>query len=76
MAAYDPRLRKMRGVYYTHRAVVSYIVRSVDRLLHTRLGLADGLAARTPLILDPAAGTGTFLREVIAIIREKIEAKG
>ena len=76
LAAYDPRLRKMRGVYYTPEPVVSYIVRSVDSLLHTRLGLADGLAARTPLILDPAAGTGTFLREVIAIIREKIEAKG
>ena len=76
LAAYDPRLRKMRGVYYTPEPVVSYIVRSVDHLLRTRFGLADGLAARTPLILDPAAGTGTFLREVVATIRETIEAKG
>ena len=28
------------------------------------------------LILDPAAGTGTFLREVIASIRSTIEGKG
>ena len=28
------------------------------------------------LILDPAAGTGTFLRETIATIRTTIESKG
>ena len=28
------------------------------------------------LILDPAVGTGTFLREVVARIRETIERKG
>ena len=28
------------------------------------------------LILDPAAGTGTFLREVVASIRTAIESKG
>ncbi len=91
LAAYDPRLRKMRGVYYTPEPVVSYIVRSVDHLLRDNdtFGLADGLADTETVasekggylrprvtILDPAAGTGTFLREVIATIRETIEAKG
>ena len=33
LAAYDPDLREMRGVYYTPEPVVSYIVRSVDGLL-------------------------------------------
>jgi len=33
-----------RGVFYTPRPVVSYIVRSVDELLRTEFGLADGLA--------------------------------
>ena len=89
LAAYDPHLREMRGVYYTPEPVVSYIVRSVDHLLRTRFGLADGLAdtamvtsqnGGSPhprvLILDPAAGTGTFLREVVSTIRKTIEAKG
>ena len=85
-------LREMRGVYYTPEPVVSYIVRSVDLLLRDRFGLTDGLAdtekitvdmpggaqEESPrvLILDPAVGTGTFLREVIASIRATIERKG
>ncbi len=44
LAAYDPRLREARGVYYTPDPVVSFIVRSVDHLLKTRFGLPDGLA--------------------------------
>ena len=92
LAAYDPQLREVRGVYYTPEPVVSYIVRSVDRLLRDRFGLADGLAdtaavaveaadgkrETTPrvLILDPAAGTGTFLREAVARIRSTIEGRG
>ncbi len=92
LAAYDPRLREMRGVYYTPEPVVSYIVRSVDRLLRDQFHLADGLAntdkikvqvtddiqEESPrvLILDPAAGTGTFLREVISSIRTTISGKG
>jgi type I restriction-modification system DNA methylase subunit/SOS-response transcriptional repressor LexA len=41
---YDPRKRMQRGVFYTPRAVVSYIVRSVDEILRADFGLADGLA--------------------------------
>ena len=33
-----------RGVFYTPRPIVSFIVRSVDRLLRTDFGLIDGLA--------------------------------
>jgi hypothetical protein len=44
LAAYDPKLRERRGVYYTPEPVVSYIVRSVDYLLKTRFGCANGLA--------------------------------
>ena len=44
LAAYDPKLREARGVYYTPEPVVSYIVRSVDYLLKTRFGCEDGLA--------------------------------
>ncbi|WP_069805997.1 type ISP restriction/modification enzyme [Thermogemmatispora onikobensis] len=44
LAAYDPQLREVRGVYYTPDPVVSYIVRSVDRLLREQFGCAEGLA--------------------------------
>ena len=41
---YDKSIRKDRGVFYTPRPVVSFIVRSVDELLRTEFGLEDGLA--------------------------------
>src|SRR5438552_156835 len=41
---YDAKKRLQRGVFYTPRPVVSYIVRSVHELLQTEFGLADGLA--------------------------------
>ncbi|MBM3335941.1 N-6 DNA methylase, partial [Candidatus Sumerlaeota bacterium] len=44
LASYDPALRETRGVYYTPEPVVSYIVRSVDELLKTDFGVAEGLA--------------------------------
>jgi hypothetical protein len=44
---YDARKRMQRGVFYTPRPVVSYIVRSVDELLRSAFGLADGLADTT-----------------------------
>ncbi|WP_424139653.1 type ISP restriction/modification enzyme [Roseomonas chloroacetimidivorans] len=47
LKAYDAKKRMQRGVFYTPRPVVSYIVRSVDELLRTEFGLADGLADTT-----------------------------
>ena len=44
---YDARKRMKRGVFYTPRPVVSFIVRSVDELLRTEFGLEDGLADTT-----------------------------
>ena len=44
---YDKKIRKDRGVFYTPRPVVSFIVRSVDELLRTEFGLEDGLADTT-----------------------------
>ena len=44
LAAYDPKLREQRGVYYTPEPVISYIVRSVDHLLRERLDCPEGLA--------------------------------
>lgn len=44
---YDAEKRMQRGVFYTPRPVVSYIVRSVDELLRTEFRLRDGLADTT-----------------------------
>ena len=35
LAAYDKKQKVSRGVFYTPRPVVSYIVRSVDELLRS-----------------------------------------
>jgi len=61
LAAYDPKMREARGVYYTPEPVVSFIVRSIDRLLKAKFGRALGLADPHVLVLDPAVGTATFL---------------
>ena len=45
--AYDKKQKVKRGVFYTPRPVVSYIVRSVDELLRSEFGLTDGLADTT-----------------------------
>lgn len=71
LAAYDPKMRELRGVYYTPEPVVSYIVRSIDHLLKTRFNRPKGLADENTLILDPATGTGTFLYFVIDQIHQQ-----
>lgn len=56
LAAYDPKMREARGVYYTPEPVVSYIVRSVDAVLKEKFGRPMGLADPNTLILGPAPG--------------------
>ncbi len=73
---FDPKLRELRGVYYTPEPVVSYIVRSIDHLLRTEFGKPLGLADKDVLILDPACGTGTFLYYVIRHIYQALLEKG
>jgi hypothetical protein len=63
LAEYDPQTREKRGVYYTPEAVVSYIVHSLHHLLKDRVGKPEGLASPSVTLLDPAAGTLTFLAE-------------
>ena len=87
LSDYDPDIRRQRGVYYTPEPVVSYIVRSVDAILTDQFNLSDGLAHTGTIdvngtelpkvhILDPAAGTGTFLRSVISQIYHTIITGG
>jgi len=65
LAEYDPKEREARGVYYTPKPVVDYIVRSVDWILRNKFGKEKGLADESVNLLDPATGTGTFLMSAI-----------
>jgi predicted helicase len=44
LSEYDPKLRKARGVWYTPKPVVNFIVRAVDEILKTEFDLPQGLA--------------------------------
>jgi predicted helicase len=54
LAAYDPSLRKSRGVWYTPEPVVNFIVRAVDDILKTEFNLPQGLAdtSKTKIKVD------------------------
>jgi predicted helicase len=68
LAAYDPRMREARGVYYTPEPVVSYIVRSVDHILKTNFKLRDGLADSTKIKVKNPAGKGALETHKVLIL--------
>ncbi len=72
---YDSSLRKKRGVYYTPPELVAYVVRSVHRLLQNRFEKRDGLADPRVTLLDPAAGTLTFVVEAIHCAIEAVRSE-
>ena len=80
---YDLELKKDRGAFYTPASVVDFIVRQVDNSLKADFGLFDGLAdiSKTDSgehkvqVLDPAAGTGTFISATIGQIYRHIKGK-
>jgi hypothetical protein len=53
LAAYDPKMREARGVYYTPEPVVSYIVRSVDHILKADFKMGKHFP---PITTYPIAG--------------------
>ena len=60
LGAYDPKLRKDRGVYYTPVEVVRAQVRLAGELLRTRFKKQLAFADDDVVVLDPAVGTGTY----------------
>ena len=75
LAAYDPKLRKDYGVYFTPRQVVELQVRLVSELLESRFGKTAGFADDGVIFLDPAIGTGTYpvaaVKHGLARVRER-----
>ncbi|HBR22801.1 MAG TPA: DNA methyltransferase [Nitrospiraceae bacterium] len=75
LAEYDPKMREKRGVYYTPEPVVSYIVRSLHNILKEYFDKKDGFASQSVTVLDPAAGTLTFLAEAAKLAAEEFTSK-
>ncbi|MDE2723082.1 MAG: N-6 DNA methylase, partial [Gemmatimonadota bacterium] len=75
LSQYDPDERERRGVYYTPEPVVGYIVRSLHGLLKTEFDKRDGLASDGVTLLDPAAGTMTFVAQAAQQAVAEFEAK-
>jgi predicted helicase len=73
LKAYDKDMRKSRGVYYTPKPVVNFIIRAINDILRKNFHIKTGLADRKKVtVLDFATGTGTFLLEVLQQIFETI----
>lgn len=62
---YDPELRRASGSYYTPHPVVDAMVGLTDQLVSSRLERPTGLADSGVTMVDPAAGTGTFLFRIV-----------
>ncbi|KTD57884.1 type ISP restriction/modification enzyme [Legionella shakespearei] len=89
LSHYNPDTRAERGVYYTPKPIVQYIVKSIDLILmkyfYVEKGLADystisrknrkneDVNYHKVIVLDPATGTGSFLDEVITLIESKFK---
>ncbi|OIN95793.1 DNA methyltransferase [Candidatus Desantisbacteria bacterium CG1_02_38_46] len=75
LTEYDPKAREKRGVYYTPEPVVSYIVHSLHIILKEYFNRKDGFANGSVTVLDPAAGTLTFLAEASKLAVEEFIKK-
>ena len=75
LAAYDPKLRKDYGVYYTPREVVELQVRLASELLEKRFNKKLGFADDGVVFLDPAVGTGTYPVAAIKHGLEKVRSR-
>jgi hypothetical protein len=73
LEAYDPKLRRELGVWYTPPEVVRYMVARVHESLQKDLGIELGLADDRVHVLDPCTGTGSFLIEALRTTTQVLE---
>ena len=71
LAAYDSKLRKDAGVYYTPVQVIRAQVRLIDEVLKTRLNKKSGFNDSQVTVLDPATGTGAYPLAVVDFALEQ-----
>lgn len=60
LAAYDPKLRRDQGVYYTPQPVIGAQVRLAAELLENKFQKRRSFADDGVIFLDPAAGTAAY----------------
>jgi hypothetical protein len=68
LQAYDPKLRELRGVYYTPEPVVNYIVQSIDRLLKDKFGIKAGLADHQKITVKRKEGEKEISEETHRVL--------
>ncbi|WP_256777102.1 MULTISPECIES: type ISP restriction/modification enzyme [unclassified Stenotrophomonas] len=73
LEVYDNKLRKQTGSYYTPPEVVDAMVRWTDEALRgDGYDLPLGLASPSVNVVDPAAGTGTYVLGLLRLIAERV----
>jgi len=73
LSEYDPALRKARGVWYTPKPVVNFIVRAVDDILKAEFDLPQGLADTSKIkikVKDVSKATSDMRSKTKQIERE------
>jgi predicted helicase len=73
LGEYNPEERQKLGVYYTPPEVVEYIVKSIHKLLKKKFKKDQGLAEQGLKLLDPAAGTLTFVIRALGRALRELE---
>lgn len=71
---YEKEEKKRRGVYYTPTPAVDFIIRAITALLKEEFDCQTGVLNSKVSILDPATGTGTFLRRIILEAKQEFDA--
>ncbi len=75
LAAFDPEMRRARGVYYTPPEVVHFIIKSTDQILRRDFDKPQGFANQGVTALDFAVGTGAFMMEIFRQVYENLDQK-
>ena len=66
---YNPKAADRLGVVYTPNEIVEFMIRATDELVHRHFG--RHLYDEKVQILDPAAGTGTFITDLIEFMPQR-----
>ncbi|MDC7685039.1 N-6 DNA methylase [Asticcacaulis sp. BYS171W] len=74
LQAYDSRLKRKTGSYYTPPKVVEAMVRFVDEALRDEnlFSLPQGFASKDVTVVDPAVGTGAYLLGALQKIAQTV----
>ncbi|MEA3313049.1 MAG: type ISP restriction/modification enzyme, partial [Caldisericota bacterium] len=75
LSVYSPEERERRGVYYTPEPVVKYIVSSLNEILKDKMDIRDGFSDKRITVLDPAAGTLSFVAESVKLAIDEFVKK-